>query len=95
METKFHLKRNALICTAFLLSTITLTAQNKKDSIAESSDRGVMLNAKSTTEPRQIEIGLPMNYTAVSFNGLPAVYYYWPNTTSNHWRNEQLLANED
>ena len=92
METKFHLKRNALICTTFLLSTITLTAQNKKDSIAESSDRGVMLNAKSTTEPRQIEIGLPMNYTAVSFNGLPAVYYYWPNTTSNHWRNEQLLA---
>ena len=74
METKFRLKRNALMCTAFLFSTVTLTAQNKKDSIAESSDRGVMLNAKSTTEPRQIEIGLPMNYTAVSFNGLPAVY---------------------
>lgn len=68
--------------------------QQKKDSVEQSSDRGIMLNAKSTTEPRQVEIGLPMTYTAVMFNGLPAVYYYWPNTTSNHWRSEQLLARQ-
>lgn len=59
-----------------------------------SNDHGVMLNAKNATEPRQVEIGLPMSYTAVSVDGLPAVYYYWPNTTSNHWRGEQLLARQ-
>lgn len=35
-----------------------------------------------------------MSYTAVSVDGVPAVYYYWPNTTSNHWRGEQLLAGQ-
>ena len=59
-----------------------------------SNDHGVMLNAKDATEPRQVEIGLPMSYTAVSVDGVPAVYYYWPNTTSNHWRGEQLLARQ-
>ena len=59
-----------------------------------SNDHGVMLNAKDETEPRQVEIGLPMSYTAVSVDGVPAVYYYWPNTTSNHWRGEQLLARQ-
>ena len=39
-----------------------------------SNDHGVMLNAKDATEPRQVEIGLPMSYTAVSVDGLPAVY---------------------
>lgn len=58
------------------------------------SDHGVMLNAKDATEPRQVEIGLPMNYTCVTVDGMPAVYYYWPNTTSNHWRGEQLLARQ-
>ena len=60
----------------------------------EGNDHGVMLNAKDATEPRQVEIGLPMSYTAVSVDGVPAVYYYWPNTTSNHWRGEQLLAGQ-
>ena len=69
--------------------------EQRKDSVEEKgSDRGIMLNAKSTTEPRQVEIGLPMNYTAVMFNGLPSVFYFWPNTTSNHWRSEQLLARQ-
>lgn len=58
------------------------------------NDHGVMLNAKDATEPRQVEIGLPMSYTAVAVDGVPAVYYYWPNTTSNHWRGEQLLARQ-
>ena len=35
-----------------------------------------------------------MSYTAVTVDGLPAVFYYWPNTTSNHWRGEQLLASQ-
>lgn len=72
----------------------TALQQQKKSSTEQSSDRGIMLNAKSTTEPRQVEIGLPMTYTAVMFNGLPSVYYYWPNTTSNHWRSEQLFSKQ-
>lgn len=64
--------------------TVSIKEENK-------SDRGVLLNASNATEPRQVQIGLPMSYTAVNLNGLPAVYYYWPNTTSNHWRNELLL----
>ena len=40
------------------------------------NDHGVMLNAKDATEPRQVEIGLPMSYTAVAVDGVPAVYYY-------------------
>lgn len=55
-------------------------------------DRGVLLNAKDATEPRQVEIGLPMLYTVVAVNGLPAVHYFFPNTTSNHWRNEMLMS---
>ncbi|MDD2960961.1 MAG: TonB-dependent receptor [Muribaculaceae bacterium] len=68
--------------------------QERKDTIKNvvSNDRGVMLNAKNATEPRQVEIGLPMNYTAVTVNELPAVFYYWPNTTSNHWRGEAVLS---
>lgn len=34
------------------------------------NDHGVMLNAKDATEPRQVEIGLPMSYTAVTVDGL-------------------------
>lgn len=71
---------------------VTTAANDTISKPESSSDRGVLLNAKDATEPRQVEIGLPMNYTAVTENGLPAVYYYWPNTTSNHWRNEMLLS---
>ncbi len=91
----------------YLISTLLLAfagahakANIPENSLAEDttktsgSDHGVMLNAKDATEPRQVEIGLPMSYTAVSVDGLPAVYYYWPNTTSNHWRGEQLLAKQ-
>ena len=83
-----------LLCASLgMHATNQVTAANDTISKPESgSDHGVLLNAKDATEPRQVEIGLPMNYTAVTENGLPAVYYYWPNTTSNHWRNEQLLS---
>lgn len=68
-----------------------------KDSVlledeSKKGDRGVLLNAKDATEPRQVEIGLPMIYTVVAANGLPVVHYFFPNTTSNHWRNEMLLS---
>lgn len=90
----------SLLAVASIFPTLSANADTLNKSVialedttkTASNDHGVMLNAKDATEPRQVEIGLPMSYTAVSVDGLPAVYYYWPNTTSNHWRGEQLLA---
>lgn len=92
----------SLLAVASIFPTLSANADTLNKSVialedttkTASNDHGVMLNAKDATEPRQVEIGLPMSYTAVSVDGLPAVYYYWPNTTSNHWRGEQLLAHQ-
>lgn len=92
----------SLLAVASIFPTLSANADTLNKSLialedttkTASNDHGVMLNAKDATEPRQVEIGLPMSYTAVSVDGLPAVYYYWPNTTSNHWRGEQLLARQ-
>lgn len=92
----------SLLAVASIFPTLSANADTLNKSVVAledttktaSNDHGVMLNAKDATEPRQVEIGLPMSYTAVSVDGLPAVYYYWPNTTSNHWRGEQLLARQ-
>lgn len=101
------MKRNKLMSMSFLMAaslasavpvhadTLLKAYAAVEDSTkAAGNDHGVMLNAKDATEPRQVEIGLPMSYTAVTVDGVPAVYYYWPNTTSNHWRGEQLLASQ-
>ena len=101
MNTSHHLIKSVALATT-LASAITANAAcvhynavaADDTTKAAGNDHGVMLNAKNATEPRQVEIGLPMNYTAVSVDGVPAVYYYWPNTTSNHWRGEQLLASQ-
>ena len=101
------MKHNTLLFPSFLVAaSLTATMPVHADTLIKAyaavedstktagNDHGVMLNAKDATEPRQVEIGLPMSYTAVSVDGVPAVYYYWPNTTSNHWRGEQLLAGQ-
>lgn len=101
------MKHNKLLLPTFLVAASLATtlpvhadtllkayAAVEDSTKTEGYDHGVMLNAKDATEPRQVEIGLPMSYTAVSVDGVPAVYYYWPNTTSNHWRGEQLLAGQ-
>lgn len=101
------MKHNKLLLPTFLVAASLATtlpvhadtllkayAAVEDSTKTEGNDHGVMLNAKDATEPRHVEIGLPMSYTAVSVDGVPAVYYYWPNTTSNHWRGEQLLAGQ-
>lgn len=101
------MKHNKLLLPTFLVAASLATtlpvhadtllkayAAVEDSTKTEGNDHGVMLNAKDATEPRQVEIGLPMSYTAVSVDGVPAVYYYWPNTTSNHCRGEQLLAGQ-
>lgn len=89
-----------IVPLAFFLTILSLHSQEKNDSdslnvkkgvIEGNNDRNVMLNATSATEPRQVAIGLPITYTPVVENGLPSVFYYWPNTTSNHWRSDASL----
>ena len=102
MNKNVFLLSSVLMATTVSANTVqtALTRANssyiqKEDTTQTTgNDHGVMLNAKDATEPRQVEIGLPMSYTAVTVDGLPAVFYYWPNTTSNHWRGEQLLASQ-
>ena len=57
------MNKNIFLLSSVLLAT-TATAGN---------DHGVMLNAKDATEPRQVEIGLPMSYTAVTVDGHPLI----------------------
>ncbi len=94
MRKRFYLIPTLLLTIACTANATAKAPKQAADTAKASSDHGVMLNAKDATEPRQVEIGLPMSYTAVSVDGMPAVYYYWPNTTSNHWRSEQLLAKQ-
>lgn len=67
---------------------------NNPDSIQSKKDtsKDVLLNANSATDPRAVPIGLPAAYTIVTQDGMPAVYFWDPNTTQVHWRNEFSLA---
>lgn len=97
------MKFKLLIVSLVLLPVLTITqvysqVKTEPDSVSirkvgeEKNDRNVMLNATSATEPRQVAIGLTITYTPVVENNLPSVYYYWPNTTSSHWRSDASLS---
>jgi hypothetical protein len=68
--------------------------QTKKDTAAtltaeQKSDRNVMLNAASANSgPRNVNIGLPASVggTTVLENGLPVVYFFWPEMPYRSWR---------
>lgn len=66
--------------------------QVKKDSIAvnskEEKNRNVMLNASSTSGPRDVNIGLPASVGGITVleNSLPTVYYMWPELPTRTWR---------
>ncbi len=51
-----------------------------------------MLNASSASEPRAVPIGLPAAYTVVRQDGLPVTYFWDPNATNIHWRQEGSLG---
>ena len=50
-----------------------------------------MLNASSASEPRAVPIGLPAAYTVVRQDGLPVTYFWDPNATNLHWRQDGSL----
>ena len=55
----------------------------------DSGDRGVMLNAASANAgPREVNVGLPASVggTTVLENGLPVVYFFWPELPYKAWR---------
>ncbi|RXI22910.1 MAG: TonB-dependent receptor [Candidatus Amulumruptor caecigallinarius] len=51
-----------------------------------------LLNASSASEPRAVPIGLPTAYTVVRQDGLPVTYFWDPNATNLHWRQDGSLA---
>ena len=80
-----------VVTTTFV--SLTVTAQEKKDSIStkEESGRNVMLNASDANKPREIQIGLPSEDVNVYENGLPAVYSSTIHQVSAHWRSDSSL----
>lgn len=92
----------ALIVLTGLLASGTAFSQEKAvadtirvKAISEEpkSNRNVMLNAAKTNEPRDVNIGLPASVggTTVLENGLPVVYYYWPEFSSKAWRQDVMI----
>lgn len=89
---KNNLKKYSLLFV-FIASTIggSLSAQKKDvpDSVkVKEGDRNVMLNASNNTGPRDVNIGLPASVggTTVLENGLPVVYFFWPELPTRAWR---------
>ncbi len=78
------MKRLALLLP-FLLLALSLSAQQADSTLA---NRNIMLNASSSTKPREISIGLPSSFggTEIFEDGLPVGYYFWPISHDNHWR---------
>lgn len=54
-------------------------------------DEVALLNASSASEPRAVPIGLPSAYTVVRQDGLPVTYFWDPNATKIHWRQDGSL----
>ena len=57
------------------------------------SDRNVMLNASNSTGPRNVNIGLPAGAGGMTIteNGLPVVYFAWPELPTKVWRMDAVL----
>ncbi len=59
----------------------------------EEKNRNVGLNASSNSGPRDINTGIPSNVGGISImeNGLPVVYYPWPESPVNVWRQDASI----
>lgn len=93
------------ILTLLLAITPGAFASNPKEVVADtvktvkeitngaaSKDEAALLNAASASEPRAVPIGLPAAYTVVRQDGLPVTYFWDPNATNLHWRQDGSLA---
>jgi hypothetical protein len=62
--------------------------EQKKDSTTnkEAGHRNMLLNASSTDQPRQINVGLPSSLSTTIFeDGLPVSYNFWPDMPYYSW----------
>ncbi len=59
----------------------------------EEKNRNVALNASSNSGPRDINTGIPSNVGGISImeNGLPVIYYPWPESPVNVWRQDASI----
>lgn len=85
---------------AFTILSSNLSGQNsisgdtiqttKQKNEPEKNDRNVMLNAANNTGPRDVNIGLPASIggTTVLENGLPVVFFFWPELPTKAWRSD-------
>lgn len=90
-----------ILMLTFATSALHVRAQQdmqRKDTaeVARSGDRNVMLNAESANAgPRNVNVGLPASVggTTILENGLPVVYFYWPEFPYKTWRMDGMITN--
>lgn len=79
------------IVLSLLVSTSLFAQKAESDSTAnKKGDRNVMLNASNSTGPRDVNIGLPASVggTTILENGLPVVFFFWPQLPTSAWRTD-------
>jgi len=91
---------NKLFSIAVLFSTAvtgSFLAQDKKKTDTTSVEVGkttnVMLSASDNIGPRNVNIGLPAQVGGISIleNGLPVVYFFWPEFPTKAWRMDATI----
>ena len=83
-----------LLTALFLRTNGQNTATDSVD--VKTGDRNVLLNAESANQgPRNVNIGLPASVggTTVLENGLPVVYFFWPEMPYRAWRMDGTINN--
>ncbi len=82
----------------FVISTFGQIDTSKVSKITtplgkEEKNRNVGLNASSNSGPRDINTGIPSNVGGISImeNGLPVVYYPWPESPTKLWRQDASI----
>lgn len=92
--------KNIFLALALTLVCSVAHAQQeaKQDStslpVEQGDDRNIMLNAESANAgPRNVNIGLPASVggTTVLENGLPVVFFFWPEMPYKAWRMDATI----
>lgn len=94
MQNPLLNKITIILCALFITTTVSAQDKPKTDTIkAKESDRNVMLNASNSTGPREVNIGLPASVggTTIFENGLPVVYFFFPELPTKAWRNDATI----
>lgn len=91
MKIKLNNLKSWLFLGLLIVSVNSLAQKVQTDTtVTKKSDRNVMLNASDNTGPRNVNIGLPASVggTTVLENGLPVVFFFWPEFPTKAWRTD-------